>query len=385
VRPSFRSPASPAIPAFSRYLPLIAVPVAAALLAAGCSREAAPGADVRPVRAMAIEPKAVTASAELPGEVRPRVESRVGFQVGGRVSSRRVETGQRVRRGDVMATLDASDLALSAAAASAELNAARVDRDQQRADLRRFEDLHQKGFISGAELERRRAQSESAEARYRQASALADVSGNQAAHAVLRAPADGVVSGVDAEVGQVVASGQSVVRLALAGDKEVAIAIPEARLEEVRQAPKVTVSLWAHPAELAGRIREIAPIADPATRTYAARVTLLAPPPQVAFGMTASVRFATPSPGAVLAVPLGALLRDGDATYVWRLDRQAMTVQRVPVALAGFAGNDAIVGSGVQAGDTVVTAGVHLLQPGQKVRLLAADPARRADAVPGGG
>jgi len=142
------------------------------------------------------------------------------------------------------------------------------------------------------------------------------------------------------------------------------------------------VALWAHQAELKGRIREIAPIADPATRTYAARVALIDPPADVALGMTATVRFAMPPSPPVLAVPLTALLREGEATYVWRLDRQAMTVEKVKVAVAGVAGNTVILGSGVQAGETVVTAGAHLLKPGQKVRLLDTDPARLPEPAP---
>jgi RND family efflux transporter MFP subunit len=354
------------------------VAAALAMLIAGCSRDVPPTDDVRPVRVVDLAPNAVAAEVELSGEVRPRVESRVGFQVGGRITSRRVELGQRVRLGDILATLSPADLELSAAAAVAQLNAAQVDRDQQRADIRRFEDLHRQGFISGAELERRRALLDAAEARHAQAAALADVGANQAAYATLRSPAAGVVSAVDAEVGQVVASGQAVVRIAVAGDKEVAIAIPEARLEQLRRVAEVRVSLWAHEAELKGRVREIAPIADPATRTYAARVTLIDPPADVALGMTATVRFAAPPSPPVLAVPLPALLREADATFVWRLDRQAMTVDKVQVTVAGVSGNSVILGSGVQAGETIVTAGVHLLKPGQKVRLLDADPAARA-------
>jgi len=358
---------------------LRAAPALIVLLTAGCSKEVPHTEDVRPVRVMTITPIAVSADTELPGEVRPRVASGVGFQVGGRINSRRVEMGQRVSQGDVLATLDPADFKLSAAAAVAQLNAAQVERDQQRADLKRFEDLHRQGFISGAELERRKAQLDAAEARYVQAAALADVSTNQAAYATLRAPAAGVVSAIDAEVGQVVASGQSVMRIALAGDKEVAIAIPEARLEQLRRIADVRVALWAHETELKGRIREIAPIADPATRTFAARVTLIDPPADVALGMTATVRFSSAPMPPSLGVPLTALLREGDATYVWRLDRQAMTVGKSKVEVAGVSGNTVILGSGVQAGDAIVTAGAHLLKPGQKVRLLDADPAQRTE------
>jgi RND family efflux transporter MFP subunit len=346
--------------------------VAAPLALSGCGKAPQAVQDIRPVRAITLTAAPVNGEIELPGEIRPRVESRVGFQVPGRISTRRVEVGQQVAAGAVLATLDPADFKLSAAAAAEQLTAAQVDRDQQRADLRRFEDLHRQGFISGAELERRRAQLDAAEARLRQAQAQADVSGNQAAHTVLRAPARGVISGVDAEVGQVVSAGQSVVRLAFDGAKEVAIAIPEARLEALRRIAEVGVTVWASEAQLRGRVREIAPMADAATRTYAARITLLDPPPGIALGMTATVRFAVPSAGPALAVPLSALLREGEATYVWKVDRQAMTVERAPVQVAGVAGNDVLLGGGVQAGETIVTAGVHLLQPGQKVRLLDA-------------
>jgi len=346
--------------------------VAAPLALSGCGKAPQAVQDIRPVRAITLTAAPVNGEIELPGEIRPRIESRVGFQVPGRISTRRVEVGQQVAAGAVLATLDPADFKLSAAAAAEQLTAAQVDRDQQRADLRRFEDLHRQGFISGAELERRRAQLDAAEARLRQAQAQADVSGNQAAHTVLRAPARGVISGVDAEVGQVVSAGQSVVQLALDGAKEVAIAIPEARLEALRRIAEVGVTVWASEAQLRGRVREIAPMADAATRTYAARIALLDPPPGIALGMTATVRFAVPSAGPALAVPLSALLREGEATYVWKVDRQAMTVERAPVQVAGVAGNDVLLGGGVQAGETIVTAGVHLLQPGQKVRLLDA-------------
>jgi RND family efflux transporter MFP subunit len=358
------------------------VAAALATLIAGCGRDVPPTDDVRPVRVVALVPTPVAAEVELPGEVRPRVESRVGFQAGGRITARNVELGQRVRLGEVLATLNPADLKLSADAATAQLNAARVDRDQQRADIKRFEDLHRQGFISGAELERRRAQLDAAEALLAQAAALADTSANQAAYAVLRAPASGVISGIDAEVGQVVASGQPVVRIALAGDREIAIAIPETRLEQLRAASAVRVSLWALDGEMKGRVREIAPMADPATRTFAARVTLIDPPDGVALGMTATVRFPAPPSPPVLAVPLTALLREGEATYVWRLDRQAMTVERAQVSVAGVAGNAVVLGSGVQAGESIVTAGVHLLKPGQRVRLLEVDPAGAGQPAP---
>ena len=351
---------------------LVAVLVAVGALA-GCSKPQPPTQDVRPVRVMTVAPAATTVAAELSGEVRPRIESRVGFQVAGRITDRAVEVGQRVTAGQVLATLDAADYQLGAAAARAQLTAAEVDRDQQRLDFKRFEELNRQGFISGAELERRRAQLDAAEARYASAAAQASVSGNQAAYAALRAPEAGVVTAIDAEVGQVVAAGQSVVRIAQSSEKEVVVALPESRLDQLRRIADVRVRLWADGGtDLRGRVREIAPLAEAATRTYPARITLIDPPAAVALGMTATVRFEAPLQQPVITVPMQALLRDGDGTYVWKLDAARTTVSRHLVQVATIAGNDLVIAAGVQPGDVLVTAGVHLLKEGQQVRVLDA-------------
>jgi RND family efflux transporter MFP subunit len=348
-----------------------AVSIWVASLLVGCGKPPPAIEDVRPVRVMTVAPAATTIVAELSGEVRPRTESRVGFQVAGRITDRRVEVGQRVKPGQVLATLDPADYQLGAAAARAQLASAQVDRDQQRIDFRRFEELHRQGFISGADLERRRAQLDAAEARYEAAAAQASVSSNQAAYATLRAPEAGVVTAVDAEVGQVVAAGQSVVRIAQSAEKEVLVALPESRLEQLRRISDVRVSLWAGRADLRGRVREIAPVADAATRTYPARIALLDAPADVALGMTATVRFEVPLPQPVITVPMQALLRDGDTTYVWKLDAAQGSVARQAVQVATVAGNDLVIAQGVRPGDVLVTAGVHQLKDGQRVKVLA--------------
>jgi RND family efflux transporter MFP subunit len=301
------------------------------------------------------------------------VESRVGFQVAGRITSRSVEVGQRVQRGQTLAALDAADYQLGATAARAQVESAKVDRDQQRVDYKRFEDLARQGFISGADLERRKAQLDAAEARYNAAVAQADVSGNQAGYSTLKAPTAGVITAVEAEVGQVVTAGQAVVRIAQTEEKEVAIALPESRLEILRRIPEVKVTLWAGEGELRGRVREIAPLADAATRTYPARITLINAPPNVALGMTATVRFEVPLPQPLVTLPLQALLREGDSTYVWLLEQGSQQVKKSRIEVADVAGNDVVIRSGVMPGATVVTAGVHLLKEGQKVRVLEAE------------
>jgi len=354
--------------------------VCAALVA--CSPPAPSGEDVRPVRAVTVSPLVTSAAAELAGEVRPRIETKVGFQVAGRIARRVVEVGQTVQAGQTLATLDPADYQLGLAAARAQVAAAQVDRDQQRLDYKRFEELSRQGFISGADLERRKAGLDSAEARFSQAAAQADVSGNQAAYSTLRAPATGVVTGVDAEAGQVVTAGQSVVRIARTEEKEVLVSIPEGQLEALRRINDVRVRLWASDRELRGKVREIAPMADPATRTYPARITLIDAPNSVALGMSATVIFVAPIAASVITLPLQSLFKDGDSTFVWLLDKSDVTVRRSPIKLASVAGNDVVIASGVTAGDTVVTAGVHLLKPGQKVKLVdapgAAPPADTA-------
>jgi RND family efflux transporter MFP subunit len=359
------------------FLLLLSLPVALS----ACQRTAPPDEDVRPVRTMVVAPKPTTALAEFSGEVRPRVETRAGFQVPGRVTQRLVDTGQIVKAGQPLATIDAQDYRLAAEAAAAGLSAAQVDRDQQRADFRRFQDLQAKGFISQADLDRRKASLDAAEARYVQAQANSRSSGNQAGYSVLHAPHDAVVVGVDAEVGQVVAAGQSVVRLARSGETEVLIGIPEQQLALLKGASDIQVRLWAGGAPVRGRLRELAPVADPATRTFPARIALVDPPSNVALGMTATVTFATQVPQPIIAVPLQALQAEGGATHTWLYDAGTSAVRRNRVQVVNVAGNEIVIGDGLKPGDVIVTAGVHQLKEGQKVRLLA-DAQQLAPAAP---
>jgi len=361
-------------------VPLLRIAAVALLpiVLAACQRAAPPPEERRPIRTIVVAPQATPALAEFSGEVKPRVETRAGFQVPGRITQRLVEVGQAVKTGQPLATLDAQDYRLAADAANAALTAAQVDRDQQRADYKRFEELQAKGFISQAELDRRRASLDAAEAKYRQADASAHSSGNQTAYSVLRAPHDAVVVGIDAEPGQVVTAGQSVVRLARTGakdsdgEKEVLIGIPEQQLALLKAARDVQVRLWAGGAPIQGRVREIAPVAEPATRTFPARITLIDPPADVALGMTATVAFTTPSAQpATVIVPLQALQAEAGQTHVWLYDAAGQTVHRRPVRIVNVAGNDVVIGEGLKPGDTIVTAGVHQLKEGQPVRLLS--------------
>ncbi|MGB2817015.1 MAG: efflux RND transporter periplasmic adaptor subunit [Burkholderiaceae bacterium] len=366
------------MPLLRRALPPLAVAALAALTA--CSEQRVATEEVRPVRTLTVSPRSTSGVAEFAGEVRPRIETRAGFQVAGRITQRLVEVGQAVKQGQTLATVDPQDYRLAAEASEAARTSARVDRDQQRADYKRFEDLQAKGFISQAELDRRKAGLDAAEARYAQTVANARVSGNQTAYAVLRAPHDAVVTAIDAEVGQVVSAGQSVVRLAQTGEKEVIIGIPEQQLALLKDATDISVRLWAGGAPIKGKVREVSPLADSATRTFPARITLVDPPPTVALGMTGTVAFAVPLPQPVITLPLQALVVEGGATHAWRFDPGSNSVHRTRVRVGNVAGNEVVVAEGLKAGDMIVTAGAHQLKDGQKVKLLSDSAAPAAPA-----
>ena len=371
----------------------LALPLMAALSVVlgitACSKGPVATEDVRPVRTLTVSPRSTSAAVDFAGEVRPRVETRAGFQVAGRMTQRFVEVGQLVRQGQPLATIDPQDYRLVAEASEAARTSAQVDRDQQRADYKRFEDLQAKGFISQAELDRRKASLDAAEARYAQAVANARVTGNQTGYATLRAPHDAVVMAIDAEVGQVVAAGQSVVRLAQTGEKEVLIGIPEQQLAALKGASEISVRLWSGGAPIKGTLRELSPVADPATRTFPARIGLVNPPATAALGMTATVSFAIPLPQPVITLPLQALLVESGATHAWRYDAATGTVHRTRVSIGNVAGNEVVVTEGLSAGDVVVTAGAHQLKEGQKVKLLSevgspAEPAGTTTVKPDG-
>ena len=365
-------------PRVSRAVPsLFAFALAAALLA-GCSRSEAPAADVRPVRALTLAAGGVGASAEFSGDVRPRYESRLGFRVGGKISARKVDVGTVVKKGQTLMQLDPQDLRLGQQQAQANLRAAQTNYELARADMKRYQDLRGQNFVSQAVLDQKVAAARSAQANAEAARAALREQANQTGYASLESDTDGVVTGIDAEVGQVVQAGTPVVRVARTDEKEVVIGVPEDQVDELRSVGAVKVKLWADPdRSIPGKIREVAPVADPATRTYTVKVAIPAQE-DVRLGMTAVVQLAQANAGTAIHVPLPALYQNKGATSVWVIENGA--VRLVPVQVAGVSGNDVLLAGGVKPGQTIVTAGVNLLKPGQKVTVLAADIARRADA-----
>ena len=373
-----RETGAPALPA----LRLVAAAALVATLAA-CSKPAPKVEDVRPVRAIVLASSNVDVNAEFSGEVVARVTSQLGFRVGGKIVERKVDVGAAVKRGQVLMRLDPQDLQLSQAQARASLNSAETSRDLARAELKRYQDLRQQNFVSQAVLDSKDAAYKAAQAQVEAAQAVYRGQANQSGYASLLADGDGVIARLDAEVGQVVSPGTPVAVLARNGDKEVVIGIPEDKVETMRGVKNVVVRLWADPKQaLAGKIREVSPVADAATRTYLAKVTI-PDAPQARLGMTAVVQFASTTATPQIRVPLTALFNEKSQSSVWVVENGA--VRLVPVTVGGVAGNDLLLTSGVKDGQTVVTAGANLLKPGQKVTLLGkelgadlAAPARSA-------
>ena len=289
------------------------------------------------------------------GEVRARIETTLGFRVGGKLVERRVDAGSRVTAGQVLARLDPADQQLAATQAEA-------NRALATAELQRTQELRAKNFVSQAALDAKQSTATAAVAQTRLAQ-------NQAAYTTLTADAAGVVAAVLAEPGQVVAAGQAVFRLARDGEREIAIAIPEARLAGLKPGTAATVELWSGAAgkTYRGRLRELAPMADPASRTFAARIALVDPDAAVALGMTATVRFTTQDAPRIV-VPLAAILQQGDKAAVWIVDADN-TVQQRAIEVERYADAGAIVKSGLAPGETIVAAGAFKLVAGEKVRL----------------
>ncbi len=345
---------------------------ALALLLTACSRPAPAPEPVRAVRTLTISPQSTAMTQEFAAEVRARTESRLGFRVGGKMTSRSVNLGDRVKAGQVLAQLDAADLKLGQDAAGAALRAAESNQALATAELRRFTELKTQGFISGAELERRQTTLLAAQSQLDQARAQAGVQGNQAGYATLLATAAGVITVVEAEPGSVLAAGSPVVRMALDGPRDAVFSVPEDRAAAFRalrgNAGALQVRAWGAQVTWPATVREVAAAADPATRTFLVKADLGRQTVQL--GQTLTVLVPGPRIEGVAKLPLSALFQDKGRSAVWLVDRDSLTVKLQPVVVAGADANSAVITAGLQPGQTVVTAGVHVLAPGQKVKLI---------------
>jgi membrane fusion protein, multidrug efflux system len=340
--------------------------IAAAILAVAAPA-ARSGEAPKPVRVATIALAPLRTVLTFSGSIQARTQADLAFRVGGKVVLRPVEVGDHVRAGQVLAQLDPADLQLSQEAAEAALQAAEADAANAKADQSRYDALGRNSpAYLPSEYDKRVAANRMAAARLAQAVRQVSLARDQRAYGALTADADGVVTALPVQVGQVVTAGQTVATLAHTAETEVVVDVPENRLAEIRRTPDVTLSLWAAPKQiLHGRVREIGALADPASRTFAVRVSVLdAPPGLMALGMTASVCFGT-ADNVAAALPTTALTdRDGHPA-VWVLDPALHRASLRPVDIMGYGGDGSVlVRAGLADGDQVVTAGLAQIEPG---------------------
>ena len=328
-------------------------------------------AEIRPVRAQQIQLKKLSKPTSYSGEVKARYVTDLAFRVAGKLVERKVDIGSVVKKGQLLARIDPTDYKLSVVSSKAQMNSAQADVQKASADLERYKNLLEKGAVSRTEFDRYQNVYNTALAKLNQTKALLDVDENKANYTDLFADADGVITEVLAERGEVVAQGQAIIRLARPQEKEISIHVSENRLDELNKSNELNISLWAYPQlKLRGKIREISPNADPVTRTYNVRVTLLNSTDDVHLGMTATVILQRTTEQAVALLPLTALYAQGEKPSVWVVDTQTHQVKLTPVQLSEFYGNYVTVIQGLTNGQWVVTAGTHKLHEGQIVRLL---------------
>jgi len=342
----------------------------ALILLVACEKPVEPPPPPRPALVMQVADSATETAMSLIGQVQPRYESAQGFRIAGKIIERRVEMGARVSKGQVIARLDATDSQLNAAAAAAEVASAEASHALAVAEVARQRQLFAKKFISASALDIKESELKESSARLAKVKAQANISGNQTQYTTLTADRDGVVSFIQAEPGQVVAAGDVIVRIADTHTVDVLVAVPESRMAEVKLQAPVLLKMWADQQKTyTGIVREIAPTADAATRTFNVRITLENTDAAVKFGMTAGVRFAAPSTAndSSVLIPSRALTANNGKSQVWVIDANNHAQPRM-VETGAFREDGVVIRSGLSTGETIAIAGVHTLTKDQLVR-----------------
>ena len=337
----------------------------------GCNEKAAEkAAPGRPVLVATVQYEAETPERSFVGTIRPRIETDMGFRVPGKVAKRLVEVGQTVDVGQPLAMLDEVDLKLQAEQAEAEFRAATGVLAQAAASEQRAKDLRAKGWTTDAQMDRSRAAADEARARLNRAERSVELTKNSLSYATLVADTRGVVTATLIDAGQVVAAGQTAVRVARFAEKEAVVAIPETLVGRAKDGV-ATVSLWSEPdKKYVAKLREIAPSADPATRTYLAKFSLPGAGDSVSLGMTATLTLSDPATDRVAKLPLSALYNQGGDPSLYVVD-DAGAVALKPVAGEVLREQFVVITGGVAEGAKVVALGVQKLDPAQKVRVVS--------------
>lgn len=343
-----------------------------ALALGACSKEQAQESKKgRPVLVATVHYESLSPERSFVGTIRPRIETDMGFRVPGKVAKRLVEVGQIVDVGQPLATLDEVDLKLQAEQAQAEFQAATGVLAQASAAEGRAKELRTKGWSTQAQLDQAKATADEARARLDRAERSVELTKNSLSYAHLVADTRGVVTATLVEPGQVVASGQTAIRVARSAEKEAVVAIPETMVGFAKTGA-ASVTLWSEPnKKYAAKLREIAPAADPATRTYLAKFSLPDADDAVSLGMTATLTLADPATERVARLPLSALFSQGDGSSLYVADARTGDIALKPVTVKAYETQDVVITGGVEEGAKVVVLGVQKLDPAQKVRVVS--------------
>lgn len=338
----------------------------------GCTHRNQDQASLRPVNIVRITSQQTLNNRLFSGEVRARFETTLSFRVAGKLTSRAVDMGDRVHKGQLLARLDPGDFRLAVQNIKAQLISAKADRDYSKEDLSRYRDMFDQNIISQPELDRRQTVYISAQQKVAALEAQLGQADNQLAYTNLLADRDGAVTALEIETGQVVTPGQPIIRIAQLDEREIHIDIPEHRVAELKLHQEVTVTLWADgDKQHKARIREIAAAANPVSRTYRVKVTIMEGRDDARLGMTATVWIPSITP-AVLAVPLSAIFTpqsQPEQPSVWLVDEATATVTAAAIQIGTTLPGDRVAVTGLSSGQLVVSSGVNRLREGQTVRL----------------
>jgi len=340
------------------------------ILLAGCDTPVEPPPPPRPALVMIVGQKAVDNSMSLVGEVTPRYTSSQSFRINGKIIKRFVDVGAKIKKGQLLARLDATDSNLSTTAAMADVHEAEASHALAVLEVERQRLLFAKKFISASALDIKEAELKASSAKLAKAKAQANVTGNQTQYTNLTADRDGVVTLILAEPGQVIQAGEEIVQIADTKEVEVLIAVPESRMAEVKPKAPVEIHMWAdRETTYTGIVREISPEANPASRAFNVKISIADADSKIKLGMTAGVKFkmAQSESDKGFLIPSKAITEINGKTTVWIINSNDQAESRA-VVVGQFREDGTLITEGLQSGDRIAIAGVHTLFANQKVK-----------------
>ena len=339
------------------------------IVVAGCGKKQPAADDARYVKVFTVGESVNSSKSTFHGVVHAEYEPSLSFRVAGKITERKVDIGQSVKKGQILASLDPSDYRLSADSAIAQTAASKSNYVTQRANLERYKQLLQQNFVSQAQYDSQKAQFDSAKAQYEQSQNQLANSQNQVRYTTLLAPADGIISSITMDAGQVVTSGQTVATMAVSGNKEVEVELPEAQINNYILGMPVQLKIWATDKCYAGKIRSINQASDQQTRTFTARIVIINPDTSIKYGMSADAKVQPLNDKDGTMLPLSSLYAKDGKTFVWSMGADSQAVL-VAVSVISTDGNSMKIQPGVlHDNQKIVAAGTNFVYAGQKLKV----------------